>query len=80
MYTLIKILNKMFYDILLKIDKNKLNSSDLNMQILEKYLIQYSELKSRFLSEIKDYFDNFYIFCLDLNNNIVLKGQINFKY
>lgn len=75
-----KLLNKMFYDILLRIDKNKSNPLNLNIEIVEKYLTQYSELKSQFLSEIKDYFENFHNFCLDLNNNIVLKGQINFKY
>ena len=75
-----KLLNKIFYDILLKIDKNKLNSLDLNMQILEKYLIQYSELKSRFLSEIKDYFDNFYNFCFELPSKNMIDDVIKFKF
>ena len=75
-----KILNKIFYDILLKIDKKDKNSFVLDLEIITKYISQYSHLKTGILHKIKEYFDNFYLFCMDLNYNVVLKGQINFKY
>ncbi len=75
-----KSLNKIFYDILLKISSNEKAKLSINTKIIEKYLSQYSTVNAPILTKIEDYFYAFFNFCLDLENNVVLKGKINFKY
>ena len=75
-----KSLNKIFYDILLKISSNKEAKFSINTKIIEKYLSQYSTINAPILTKIEDYFYAFFNFCLDLENNVVLMGKINFKY
>ena len=72
-----KNLNKIFYDILLKL---KANSSDFQISKI---------LSIKYFNNLKDnaenwqnfskYFCNFYSFCFELNSNSVIKDAKNFK-
>lgn len=73
-----KDLNKIFYDILLKI-----NSDPENFKINKKLCINYfNKLKNNNEKWVKfeQYFDNFYNFCFDMSIKNVLKEAVNFKF
>ena len=75
-----KDLNRIFYDILLKIQNlNDGNKSEINISILNKYLVINSELliNNDFLGK---YFEDFYNFCFNLDTKDIIKGKINYKY
>jgi len=74
-----KNLIRIYYDILLKIKQPESSSFSLNIELLTKYF----ELKNKdthLTNKLADYFNKFYNFCFELNEDIVLKGRINFKY
>ena len=75
-----KSLTRIFYDILIKMDKDNLKSFNMNENILKKYLEPEFSNDNEFIAKLSAYFENFYNFCFVLEDNIVLKGQINFKY
>lgn len=73
-----KDLNKIFYDILLKI-----NSDPENFKINKKLCINYfNKLKNNNEKWVKfeQYFDNFYNFCFDMPIKNVLKEAVKFKF
>ena len=75
-----KDLNRIFYDILLKIQNlNDDDKSEINMNIINKYLIINSKLliNNDFLSK---YFEDFYNFCFNLDTKDIIRGKINYKY
>ena len=74
-----KELNKIFYDILLKINK-----SDQDFIINEKLVLKYFDyLKEKSKSEkyrlFDDYFKKFYHFCFELQPKNMIKDAIKFK-
>ena len=76
-----KTLSKIFYDILLSLDKKKLFSFNNNTLLLKKYF--YDVEKTRDLGKINklaDYLEKFQNFCFDLDVNNMLNGSIDFKY
>ena len=75
-----KILTRIFYDILLKINKSKTNKFQTNPQILKTYFDINGENMSVLIDNLSTYFDNFYNFCFELKTENMLKGQINFKH
>lgn len=75
-----KILTKIFYDILLKINTSKSEDFLANKSIIKKYLDDQNKINDVFLEELSHYIEYFYNFCFELNTNSVLKGEINFKY
>ncbi|MDC0343965.1 hypothetical protein OAM66_00490 [Pelagibacteraceae bacterium] len=74
-----KTLNKIFYDILLKIESKKNGEFTLNINIIKKYLYSDIKITSEISSKINDYFINFYNFCFVLDKENMIKGRINFK-
>ena len=74
-----KILNKIFYDILLKIDKGENDKFMINGNLLTRHLGLETERNDEILNKITNYFNSFYDYCFELEDNIMLKGQINFK-
>ena len=72
-----KDLNRIFYDILLKIqnlvDGDK---SEINMNIVNKYLIINSKLRIN-NDVLKEYFEDFYNFCFNLDTKDIIRGKIN---
>ena len=73
-----KILTRIFYDVLLKINKSKGFVSD--KRILETYFEITKTNSAILLDDLSDYFNVFYNFCFELKIDNMLKGQINFKY
>jgi hypothetical protein len=72
-----KNLNKIFYDILLKI--NKCNKDfEINEKLVHKYFFELNNSNDKKYSKFKLYFSNFYHFCFDIEPKIMIKEAINF--
>ena len=74
-----KRLNKIFYDILLKLKTENIKKFDINQSIISRHLSLGPEDKSNIL-KISKYLTSFYEFCFELDHESMLKGRINFKY
>ena len=75
----IKLLLRIFYDVLLKIRSTE-SKKKINKAILAKYLEPQNTNPNQLNDELANYFEEFYNFCFEIKNNSMLKGQINFKY
>ena len=75
-----KTLLQIFYDILLKI-KQPINQKNLiSIELIANYLEPQCDNKRQLIDDLSNYFEKFYYFCFELENNSMLKGEINFKY
>ena len=72
-----KDLNKIFYDILIKLKTNS-NHFEINKILSVKY---FKNLKDNVKNwdNFSKYFSNFYSFCFELDTNSVIKDAKNFK-
>ena len=78
-----KDLNKIFYDILLKLKKNEYDDNnvfELNKKLIVKYFKILNDKKIGKYEEFSQYFVKFYYFCFELPNNNMIKNTINFKH
>jgi len=75
-----KTLLRIFYDILLKVRVEVNNKKFINEAVIKNYLDPQSNNQKELIDNMADYFENFYNFCFELENNNMLKGQINFEY
>jgi cytochrome b pre-mRNA-processing protein 3 len=75
-----KILTRIFYDILLKINKSKTGTFETDIQILKTYFDANDVNTSILIVNLSNYFNIFYNFCFELKTDNMLKGQINFKH
>ena len=75
-----KTLTRIFYDILLKVNKSKSETFEANDEILETYFDLRNIDMSILIDNLTTYFNNFYNFCFELEADNMLKGEINFKY
>ena len=76
-----KTLLRIFYDILLKVRVNSETKNLINKRVIANYLEPQNGMKSsELIDDLANYFQKYYNFCFELENNSVLKGQINFKY
>ena len=73
-----KELNKIFYDILLKLSDNP-TQFNLNKKLIHKYFVKFIDNDKKWC-KFDDYFLNFYQFCFDQSNNNMIKEVQNFKY
>jgi len=73
-----KILTRIFYDILLKIHKPDTQDFNINKKILETYFGQAKNNGPQLIDNLTDYFSNFYNFCFELTSDNMLKGKINY--
>ena len=76
-----KELNKIFYDILLKLDQKKQDKRDfkINQDLVYTY---FPSLKSNDNSnsvDFNDYFSNFFYYCFNLSFDKMIEESINFK-
>tara|TARA_B100000941_G_scaffold290562_1_gene273574 strand:- start:165 stop:680 length:516 start_codon:yes stop_codon:yes gene_type:complete len=69
--------NKIFYDILLKIDKSKDNKFQANIDLFSKHSSNFDNMNIN-LEELQHYFNSFYNFCLELDIKDLINGNINF--
>ena len=76
-----KELNKILYDILLKIDISKFGNDKfvLNEKLLFKYFNEINIPNSDNLSKIVKYFESFFNFCFELSTDIMIEKLKNFK-
>jgi len=75
-----KTLTRIFYDILLKINRSKSEQFVTNSEILKTYFDLTGTINSVLIDKLSNYFGNFYNFCFELKTDNMLKGQINFKH
>ena len=74
-----KNLNKIFYDILYQIDKEKINTG-VSKNLLEKYFQKKTNINDIKIQKLADYMVNFKDFCFALDTDNMLNGTINFNY
>jgi cytochrome b pre-mRNA-processing protein 3 len=75
-----KTLNRIFYDILLKINNSKSKDFNANSEIFKTYFETINPNTSILIDNLTNYFNDFYNFCFELKTDNMLKGQINFKF
>ena len=73
-----KDLNKIFYDILLKINNSKTNI-ELNKNLIIKYFPQLNDLNSNKYQLFNEYFINFYHFCFEISPETMIKDALKFR-
>ena len=73
-----KDLNKIFYDVLLKLDIGK-DIFQINEKLILKYFDYLDFENNDKIKEFRDYFGNFYKFCFDKPSDIMIEEAINFK-
>ena len=75
-----KILTKIFYDILLKIKSKNSNKFEVNKKLIKKHLLREIDQPDELMLKISEYLESFYNFCFVLEDDIVIEGKIDFKY
>ena len=75
-----KILVKLFYNILLNCEKYKNKNLNNKKLFLINYLSFKNTKKEADNMDLVQYFDKYEAFCLDLSLDTVLKGDLNFNY
>ena len=75
-----KDLNKILYDILLKINSKNENEFKINKKLILKYFKELENEKSPIFQEFERYFIKFYEFCFELPMNNMIREAIKFKY
>ena len=76
----IKILNKVFYDILLKLNSSDSNKFKVSKNLIKKHLLIKSDSNDKIVLQIGEYLESFYDFCFELKDKNMIKGEIDFKY
>ena len=76
-----KELNKVLYDILIKIELISKNENEfvIDHKLISKYFFELNDLKSDIYIDFKTYFSNFYYFCFEIPLNNMVREAINFK-
>tara|TARA_B100000242_G_scaffold144444_1_gene102917 strand:- start:300 stop:803 length:504 start_codon:yes stop_codon:yes gene_type:complete len=75
-----KDLNKILYDILLKINIKGVEKFEINGNLLTKYFNNINTSNNRDLVIFKEYFIKFYDFCFELSPDIMVREAIKFDY
>jgi cytochrome b pre-mRNA-processing protein 3 len=75
-----KHLIKNFYNILIKCENYKNKDFKKKHIFFSEYLVIENDNKTHNYQGLINYFDKFYMFCLDLSSDNVLKGDLNFNY
>ena len=73
-----KTLNKIFYDILLKINKSE-KSISINKDLVQNYFSELNNSKNHKYKLFEQYFVSFFHFCFELSPENMIKDAINFK-
>ncbi len=71
--------NKIFYDILLKINKNNDKNFSISFKLISRYFSSLDDENNLKFLKLEKYFNNFYKFCFGLPLNIMIDNIINFK-
>ncbi len=73
-----KDLNKLLYDILLKINKNEKKGFEVNEKIVFKYFKEFNDQKNAKFNDFERYFTNFYNFCFELSLDNMIRDALKF--
>ena len=73
-----KDLNKLLYDILLKINKNEKKGFEVNEKIVFKYFKEFNDQKNAKFKDFERYFTNFYNFCFELSLDNMIRDALKF--
>jgi hypothetical protein len=75
-----KDLNKILYDILLKLEIDLTQTTfKINRKLINKYFNHFNNPKSDNFTIFENYLTNFYNFCFELPLEIMVKRSINFN-
>ena len=74
-----KDLNKILYDILLKIDDSKKDDFKLSNKLVLKYFITLEDENNSKIDDFESYFNQFYKFCFELPLQNMIREALNFK-
>ena len=74
-----KDLNKILYDILLKINQADAVKFKINYNLIFKYFRDLNNPKSEEFQEFENYFTNFYNFCFELPQDNMIRETIKFR-
>ena len=74
-----KELNKVLYDILLKIEKRDYQDFKIDDKLIIKYFPKFDDEKGAVFDDFKKYFLKFYNFCFELPLNNMIRDAIKFK-
>ena len=74
-----KDLNKILYDILLKINNSENDSFKINKSLIIKYFNQLNDKDSQKYLDFERYLNDFYKFCFELSLKNMIREAINFK-
>ena len=75
-----KDLNKVLYDILLKLELEKENKFTINKKLIFKYFQVFDNDNQSNYTDFESYFVQFYDFCFGLQQNNMIKGALKFKF
>ena len=74
-----KDLNKILYDILLKINNVEIDSFKLNKNLIIKYFNHLNDKDSQKYQDFERYLNDFYKFCFELSLENMIRDAIKFK-
>ena len=74
-----KNLSRIFYDILVVLEKNDSTGNDNNDYLLKKYFANEANETTINIAKLTDYFTKFKNFCFDLDVKNMLNGSFEFK-
>ena len=74
-----KDLNKILYDILLKLEDNSVNNFKLNKKLATKYFTTLNGENDPKIVDFERYFNKFYKFCFELPLQNMIRETLNFK-
>ena len=75
-----KDLNKLLYDILLKLNKkNDVNKFKINEKLIIDYFKDLKDTKNTKYIDFERYFSNFYNFCFEIPLDNMIRDSLNFK-
>ena len=74
-----KSLNKILYDILLKLEKKDIEGFQINQNIVFKYFDNLKDQKNPYFRRFESYFIDFYNFCFELPLENMVRGSLKFN-
>ena len=75
-----KDLNKILYDILLKLEKESKQNFEINEKLIFKYFDEFKNKNNDKYKVFRDYFLNYYNFCFELPLNNMIRDSLKFNY
>ncbi len=75
-----KDLNKIFYDILLKIENNSTGNFSLNQKLIFRYFKDFDTSNREKYNKFEEYFVSFYNFCFELSVDSMVEEVVNYEF